>query len=177
MASSPQVLLAAPIRARRPGDQATRRSIPLRECSNVCGHVELHFRSTSSPLQTSAFSRSLHYARASCTSAGPSENNGLGPGGADRPYPSPASRCLSSAACFYYLEVAEPHRQIRRLRSARPERQAPPHPAHSVDVQLRNVTGREYVYVWYDSFFWEEARPMFSPSAGRSAFVSVTVKL
>ncbi|ASR42748.1 TonB-dependent receptor [Xanthomonas citri pv. mangiferaeindicae] len=50
-------------------------------------------------------------------------------------------------------------------------------PRTSVDVQLRNVTGREYVYAWYDSFFWEEARPMFSPSAGRSAFVSVTVRL
>lgn len=32
-------------------------------------------------------------------------------------------------------------------------------PCTSVDVQLRNVTGREYVYAWYASFFWDNARP------------------
>lgn len=50
-------------------------------------------------------------------------------------------------------------------------------PRMRVDVQLKNVTGREYVYAWYDSFFWETARPMFSPSAGRTAFVSLTLAL
>ncbi|KLJ00825.1 TonB-dependent receptor [Luteimonas sp. FCS-9] len=50
-------------------------------------------------------------------------------------------------------------------------------PRMHVDVQLRNVTGREYVYAWYDSFFWEDARPMFSPSSGRTAFVSLTLNL
>lgn len=50
--------------------------------------------------------------------------------------------------------------------------------ALSIDLQLKNVTGRDYVYAWYDNFFWgDEARPMFSPSAGRTAFVSLTLKL
>ena len=50
-------------------------------------------------------------------------------------------------------------------------------PRMRVDVQLRNVTGREYVYAWYDSFFQETTQPMFSPSAGRTAFVSLHVTL
>lgn len=50
-------------------------------------------------------------------------------------------------------------------------------PRMSVHVQLRNVTGREYVYAWYDSFFQDVAQPMFSPSAGRTAFVSLQVAL
>ena len=47
----------------------------------------------------------------------------------------------------------------------------------SVDLQVKNLTGREYVYAWYDTFFWgSQARPMFSPSSGRSVFVSLTLK-
>ncbi|MEB1527572.1 TonB-dependent receptor [Xanthomonas sp. WHRI 7945] len=47
-----------------------------------------------------------------------------------------------------------------------------------IDLQLKNVTGREYAYVWYDSFFWgSDARPMFSPAPTRSAFVSLSLKL
>lgn len=46
-----------------------------------------------------------------------------------------------------------------------------------LDMQVKNATGREYVYAWYDSFFWEQAQPMFSPSTGRALFVGVTLKL
>lgn len=42
----------------------------------------------------------------------------------------------------------------------------------SVDLQLKNLTDRQYEYVWDNG-----GSPMFSPSAGRSAFVSLNVKL
>ncbi|RRU15313.1 TonB-dependent receptor [Stenotrophomonas sp. 278] len=50
-------------------------------------------------------------------------------------------------------------------------------PRWGVDVQVKNVTGREYAYAWYDSFFWDQAQPMFSPAAGRSVFVGFNMKL
>ncbi|MET0328969.1 MAG: TonB-dependent receptor [Luteimonas sp.] len=50
-------------------------------------------------------------------------------------------------------------------------------PKMSVDLQVRNATGREYVYAWYDSFFQDTAQPMFSPSTGRALFVGFTMKL
>lgn len=50
-------------------------------------------------------------------------------------------------------------------------------PRLRVDVQVRNLTDREYVYAWYDSFFQDTAQPMFSPAPGRNAFVSFTVAL
>ncbi|MCO7397404.1 TonB-dependent receptor [Stenotrophomonas maltophilia] len=50
-------------------------------------------------------------------------------------------------------------------------------PRWSVDLQLKNITGREYAYAWYDSFFWDSARPMFSPAPGRTVFVGLSMKL
>lgn len=50
-------------------------------------------------------------------------------------------------------------------------------PAWSVDLQVKNATGRQYAYAWYDSFFWEQAQPMFSPAAGRAVFVGLNMKL
>ena len=50
-------------------------------------------------------------------------------------------------------------------------------PRLSVNFQVKNLTDREYAYAWYDSFFWETARPMFSPAPGRSAFVSLSLQL
>ncbi|MBB3920653.1 MULTISPECIES: TonB-dependent receptor [Xanthomonas] len=50
-------------------------------------------------------------------------------------------------------------------------------PAWSVDLQVRNATGREYAYVWYDSFFWTQAQPMFSPAAGRQLYLGLSMKL
>lgn len=50
-------------------------------------------------------------------------------------------------------------------------------PRLSLDLQLKNATDREYVYAWYDSFFWEEAQPMFSPSAGRTFYIGINMKL
>ncbi|MBB5864744.1 TonB-dependent receptor [Xanthomonas sp. 3058] len=50
-------------------------------------------------------------------------------------------------------------------------------PAWSVDLQVRNATGREYAYVWYDSFFWSQAQPMFSPAAGRQLYIGLNMKL
>jgi iron complex outermembrane recepter protein len=50
-------------------------------------------------------------------------------------------------------------------------------PQLSLDLQVKNATDREYVYAWYDSFFWEQAQPMFSPSAGRSLYVGFSMKL
>lgn len=48
----------------------------------------------------------------------------------------------------------------------------------SIDFQIKNLTDREYEYVWYDNFFWNgEDQPMFSPSPGRTAFVSLNLKL
>ncbi len=50
--------------------------------------------------------------------------------------------------------------------------------ATSVDLQLKNLTDREYEYVWYDNFFWGgDDQPMFSPAPGRSAYVSLNMKL
>lgn len=50
--------------------------------------------------------------------------------------------------------------------------------ATSVDLQMKNLTDREYEYVWYDNFFWGgDDQPMFSPAPGRSAFVSLNMKL
>ncbi|MEN9140842.1 TonB-dependent receptor [Xanthomonas vesicatoria] len=50
-------------------------------------------------------------------------------------------------------------------------------PAWSVDLQVRNATGREYAYAWYDSFFWTQAQPMFSPAAGRQLYLGLNMKL
>ncbi|WP_022971662.1 TonB-dependent receptor, partial [Xanthomonas maliensis] len=50
-------------------------------------------------------------------------------------------------------------------------------PTWSVDVQVRNATGRAYAYVWYDSFFWAQAQPMFSPAAGRQLYLGLNIKL
>jgi len=50
-------------------------------------------------------------------------------------------------------------------------------PRMSVDVQVKNVTGRDYVYAWYDSFFQDTAQPMFSPGLGRAAFVSFNLRM
>jgi len=50
-------------------------------------------------------------------------------------------------------------------------------PILSVDLQVKNATGRDYAYAWYDSFFWEQAQPMFSPAAGRSVYVGLNMKL
>ncbi|WPC06145.1 TonB-dependent receptor [Pseudomonas benzenivorans] len=48
----------------------------------------------------------------------------------------------------------------------------------SLDLQLKNLTNREYEYVWFDNFFWGgDDQPMFSPAPGRSAYVSVDMKL
>ena len=48
----------------------------------------------------------------------------------------------------------------------------------SVDLQVKNLTNRKFAYVWWDNFFWPagSAQPMYSPGAGRSAFVSLNVK-
>lgn len=48
----------------------------------------------------------------------------------------------------------------------------------SVDVQVKNLTGRTYAYAWYDTFFQGgNDQPMFSPAPGRSAFVSLNLTL
>jgi len=48
----------------------------------------------------------------------------------------------------------------------------------SVDLQVKNLTGRSYAYAWYDSFFWGgDDQPMFSPAPGRTAFVSLNLAL
>ncbi|WP_338759998.1 TonB-dependent receptor [Massilia sp. METH4] len=49
----------------------------------------------------------------------------------------------------------------------------------SIDVQVRNLANRRHEYVWYDNFFWPaaQAQPMFSPGPGRSAFVSLNVRM
>jgi len=50
--------------------------------------------------------------------------------------------------------------------------------AASVDVQVKNLLDRKYEYVWYDNFFWGgDDQAMFSPAPGRSAFVSLNLKL
>ncbi|GHH52188.1 hypothetical protein GCM10009090_15450 [[Pseudomonas] boreopolis] len=50
-------------------------------------------------------------------------------------------------------------------------------PAWSLDLQVKNATGREYAYVWYDTFFQARAQPMFSPAAGRQLYVGIDMKL
>lgn len=50
-------------------------------------------------------------------------------------------------------------------------------PAWSLDLQVKNATGREYAYVWYDTFFQAQAQPMFSPAAGRQLYVGIDMKL
>ncbi|MGF6694415.1 iron complex outermembrane receptor protein [Metapseudomonas resinovorans] len=51
-------------------------------------------------------------------------------------------------------------------------------PTASVDVQVKNLTDREYEYVWYDNFFWGgDDQPMFSPAPGRTAYLSLNLKL
>lgn len=49
----------------------------------------------------------------------------------------------------------------------------------SIDLQLKNLAGRAYAYVWYDNFFWPagSAQPMFSAAPGRAAYLSLNVKL
>ncbi len=50
-------------------------------------------------------------------------------------------------------------------------------PRWSVDLQMKNATDRKYDYAWYDSFFWEQPQPMFSPAAGRSLYLGFNMKL
>ncbi|WP_217538487.1 TonB-dependent receptor [Stenotrophomonas sp. GbtcB23] len=50
-------------------------------------------------------------------------------------------------------------------------------PRWSVDLQMKNATDRKYDYAWYDSFFWEQPQPMFSPAAGRSLHIAFNMKL
>jgi iron complex outermembrane receptor protein len=49
----------------------------------------------------------------------------------------------------------------------------------SIDVQLRNLADRQYEYAWYDNFFWPANHPqaMFSSGPGRSAYISLNLKL
>jgi len=49
----------------------------------------------------------------------------------------------------------------------------------SIDVQLRNLADRQYEYAWYDNFFWPANNPqaMFSSGPGRSAYISLSIKL
>lgn len=48
----------------------------------------------------------------------------------------------------------------------------------SLDLQMKNLTDRDYEYVWFDNFFWGgDDQPMFSPAPGRSAYLSVNMKL
>lgn len=51
-------------------------------------------------------------------------------------------------------------------------------PTTSLDLQVKNLTDRQYEYVWYDNFFWSGAdQPMFSPAPGRTAYLSLNLKL
>jgi len=48
----------------------------------------------------------------------------------------------------------------------------------SLDLQMKNLTDREYEYVWYDNFFWGgDDQPMFSPAPGRTAYLSMNLKI
>jgi len=48
----------------------------------------------------------------------------------------------------------------------------------SLDLQMKNLTDRDYEYVWFDNFFWGgDDQPMFSPAPGRSAYLSLNMKL
>lgn len=51
-------------------------------------------------------------------------------------------------------------------------------PKVSLDLQVKNLTDRKFAYVWWDNFFWPagSAQPMYSPGAGRSAYLSLNVK-
>ncbi|MGX5726426.1 TonB-dependent receptor [Metapseudomonas otitidis] len=51
-------------------------------------------------------------------------------------------------------------------------------PTTSLDLQVKNLTDRQYEYVWYDNFFWGGAdQPMYSPAPGRTAYLSLNLKL
>lgn len=51
-------------------------------------------------------------------------------------------------------------------------------PTASIDFQVKNLGDRKYEYVWYDNFFWGGAdQAMFSPAPGRSAYLSLNLKL
>ena len=51
-------------------------------------------------------------------------------------------------------------------------------PTLSVDLQMKNLTDREYEYVWFDNFFWGgDDQPMYSPAPGRTAYLSLNLKL
>ncbi|WP_165672758.1 TonB-dependent receptor [Metapseudomonas otitidis] len=51
-------------------------------------------------------------------------------------------------------------------------------PTTSLDLQVKNLTDRQYEYVWYDNFFWGgDDQPMFSPAPGRTAYLSLNLKL
>ncbi|WP_236214393.1 TonB-dependent receptor [Metapseudomonas otitidis] len=51
-------------------------------------------------------------------------------------------------------------------------------PTTSLDLQVKNLTDRQYEYVWYDNFFWGGAdQPMFSPAPGRTTYLSLNLKL
>lgn len=47
----------------------------------------------------------------------------------------------------------------------------------SVDLQIKNLFNRKYEYVWYDTIWGSAAQPMFSPGAGRAAYVSLDFKM
>ncbi|MNU90122.1 Fe(3+) dicitrate transport protein FecA precursor [compost metagenome] len=48
----------------------------------------------------------------------------------------------------------------------------------SLELQVKNFTGRQYAYAWYDTFFWGgNNQPMFSPAPGRSVFVALSMAL
>lgn len=49
----------------------------------------------------------------------------------------------------------------------------------SIDFQVKNLADRKHEYVWYDNFFWpaNNAQPMFSAAPGRTAYLSLNVKL
>ncbi|GAB2180605.1 TonB-dependent receptor [Denitratisoma sp. agr-D3] len=47
----------------------------------------------------------------------------------------------------------------------------------SVDFQVKNLLDRKYEYVYYENFNWSgNNQPMFSPGAGRSAYLSLNLK-
>jgi iron complex outermembrane recepter protein len=51
-------------------------------------------------------------------------------------------------------------------------------PNASLELQVKNLTNRRYEYVWFDNFFWPAGseQAMFSPGAGRSAYLALSVK-
>lgn len=52
-------------------------------------------------------------------------------------------------------------------------------PTTSLELQLKNLTNRRYVYAWDDTFFWPAGagQAMFSPGNGRALFVALHVAL